>query len=119
MFWVHIWWWLQDNNLVKAVVAWSVGLVLNSVWAVRVWMQKQKRDKEAHAALMDRLDTTTPGGLGEIKRLMRDDEQDPDDNGSDLNSDEKRKATTTGHSAAMWPDIMHGVKGGGSGAGHH
>jgi hypothetical protein len=114
MLLVHVWWWLQENNLLKAVVAWSVGLLLNSVWAVRLFVRNRKHQKE----MLDRLDTQTPGGLGEIKRLLQG-EQDPDDNGSDPNdADDHRRANIPGHSSAVWPDIMHGMKGGDSGAGH-
>lgn len=111
MWWVHVYWWLEANNLWKAAVAWSVGLALNSVWAVRLFMRNRKR----HADLMDKLDTATPGGLGEIKRLLEG-EEDPDDNGSDPGTvDDHRR--NTGHSAGVWPDIMH-MRGGDSGAGH-
>lgn len=118
MLFVHVWWWLQENNLLKAVVAWSVGLALNSVWAVRLWTKKKREDRLHRAELMDKLDTGTPGGLGEIKRLISQ-EQDPnDDNGSDPGpNDSPRKSAP--RSSGSWPDIMHDVKGGGSSAGHH
>lgn len=119
MLLVHVWWWLQANNLIKAVVAWSVGLALNSVWAVRLWTKKKHEDRLHRAELMDSLNTDTPGGLGEIKRLITASEKDPnDDNGSDPDpGDSPRKSVP--HSSGSWPDIMRDVKGGGSSAGRH
>lgn len=116
MFWVHIYWWLENNNLWKAVVAWSVGLSLNAAWAIRVWIKQKQHNK----AVLDKLDTETPGGLGEIKKMIRG-EDDPDDNGSDPldGGDERRQqhapGREAGHSSLL--DNIHVPKGGGS-AGH-
>lgn len=118
MPWVHIYWWLEANNLWKACVAWGVGLTLNAAWAIRLWIKKQREDKKRHDDLVNLLDTETPGGLGELKRIIQEEQEDPDDNGTDVDDAERRKGHGSGHAPEHGIDIMHGVKGGDAGAGH-
>lgn len=116
MLWVHIYWWLENNNLWKACVAWGVGLTLNASWAVRLWIKQQREAKRKHEALMDQLNTETPGGLGELKRMLEESQEDPDDNGTDPNDDDRRQHQAS-HEAGHFLDTIHTPKGGGS-AGH-
>jgi hypothetical protein len=115
VWWIHTYWWLENNNLWKACVAWGVGLTLNATWAVRIWLKQQKHNRN----VLDKLDTETPGGLGEIKRMING-ERDPDDNGTDPNDDDRRQVHApehnVGHTSLL--DNIHVPKGGGSGAGH-
>ena len=121
MWWIHTYWWLENNNLWKASVAWGVGLVLNAAWAIRVWARQQRLNREKHEAVMDALDVNTPGGLGDIKKIIKQeqDDTDPDDNGTDQNDNERRNIHGPGHSPghSSLLDNIHVPKGG-SGAGH-
>lgn len=117
MWWIHIYWWLESNNLWKACVAWSVGLLLNAAWAIRLWIRQKHEAAERHKAVMNALDTETPGGLGEIKKIIRG-ADDGDDNGSDPNdSDNHRKDHGIPEHTGHFLDNIHVPKGGGS-AGH-
>lgn len=102
--------WLESNNLWKATVAWSVGLALNSLWAIRAWKRHHKRTRQVQAELLDKLDVNTPGGIADLASLLRsiDTPDDPDDNGN-------------GHGGFHVEGSREGPggRGGGGSAGHH
>ncbi len=114
MIWIHAWWWLENNNFWKSTVAWSVGLLLNSAWAVRLWLLDRRVKKQRHDQLLDKLDVTTPGGIADLAKIIRGEEvEEPDDNGSDPPvRQHKRGGPDSGHSLP----IRGGMPGGPS---HH
>lgn len=85
--------------------------------------QAEARGCRAPQGSYERLGHGDPGGLGDIKKIIKQeqDDEDPDDNGTDQNDDKRRKdhgipehsAEHTGH----FLDNIHVPKGGGS-AGH-
>jgi|HubBroStandDraft_5_1064220.scaffolds.fasta_scaffold463544_1 hypothetical protein len=52
---------------------WGVGAVLGFMLARVPWKRHQKKTAAQQAELMDRLNADTPGGLGEIADLLRQD----------------------------------------------
>ena len=114
MWLVHVYWWLEANNLWKAAVAWSVGLLLNSLWAVQAWQRHRKRSRQQQAELLDKLDVNTPGGIADLARIMRRDTE-PDDNGTD-GSQDWRKQDRFGHGEAGREGPA--IRGGSGSAGH-
>jgi hypothetical protein len=68
--WFGVWHWLILHNLWQSVISWAVFTALNGFWALRLW----KKHRHAQADIQDKLDTDTPGGLGEIAKLLKDKE---------------------------------------------
>lgn len=58
--------WLVNQNLWKAVVTWTVGIVLTATFVQRPW----RKHKAAQAKIIDQLDVSTPGGLQEVSSLL-------------------------------------------------
>jgi hypothetical protein len=52
---------------------WGVGALLGFALARIPWKRHQKKRAADQAELMDRLNADTPGGLGEIATLLRED----------------------------------------------
>lgn len=62
-----IYWWLVDQgNLWKAVVGVAVAAVFTWICAIVPWL----RHRRTQAAIADRLDTRTPGGLTELVKAI-------------------------------------------------
>ncbi len=123
MWAVHVYWWLEGNNLWKAAVAFFVTLILGVALTafMRPW-RAWKRHKNTQEKIADMLDTSTPGGLTDVVTAVhrmhsRLEEGDaPDDNGSD---DEFKlfgvPHKNGGHGSI--PNPMHGGGGGHGGKG--
>jgi hypothetical protein len=117
LWWIHCYWWLENNNLWKSVVSWGTGLLLNAVWAIRLWVASKHRQKEQHAQILDGLDVHTPGGLGELLRLIKGgeaegDDPDPHVQQSARDDDDRKPHSPLGHG-------ILGPRAGGSGGSHH
>jgi len=95
---VHAYWWLENNNLWKAAVAFFVTLFLGIAVgaAMRPWRAFQKH-RALQEKIADRLDTGTPGGLSDLvdalHSLLGDLEEGdaPDDNGTDIDGEDRKK----------------------------
>jgi hypothetical protein len=75
--WLEAWYrWAVINSLWKDVLAVIVAIVLNSVWAVRLWLKSRHLDRKRHAELLDKLDASTPGGLGDIAQALKDQDKE-------------------------------------------
>lgn len=65
--------WLVQQGLIKDIVSWGVGLFMGGVLGTLISL-KIKDLFESHKynqeIIADRLNANTPGGLGEIKRLL-------------------------------------------------
>lgn len=72
VLWLHTYWWLEGNNLWKAVVAFWVTLLLSAVvgLVLRPW-QAFKRNREIQEKIADHLDTSTPGGITELIQAVK------------------------------------------------
>jgi hypothetical protein len=99
VWWIHTYQWLEENNLFKSTVAFWVTIILSAFLAsvLRPW-RAWKKHREAQEKIADRLDTSTPGGLADVVKALKDviDDLDdggaPDDNGSDpVDSDDDHK----------------------------
>jgi len=132
VWWVHIYWWLEANNLYKATVAFWVTLILGAIAGVvlRPW-RAWKRHRETQEKIADRLDTSTPGGLSDLMDALHgvlddtDDGDPPDDNGTDSEDEleRRKKGHGSSHAGTDHQDhtehsiIPNPIHGGGS-AGH-
>lgn len=64
----HAWDWLVAQGLYHYVLAWTVATILTWLWARR----KYKKHMANQASIADALNTTTPGGLADIVKILAD-----------------------------------------------
>lgn len=133
MSWIHVvhaYWWLENNNFWKSVVAFWVTLGLGAVLTaflrpMRKWKKHrelQQRAAELQQKIADHLDTSTPGGLTDLVSALQTLTEDlsqgeaPDDNGTDLVDDDEIRKRSPSHSGRIEPghNVIPNARGGNS-----
>lgn len=89
--WMAVYHWLELQGLYRSVVGGVVGFML-----ARTLGWRPRKHAQDQARLIDQLDTTTPGGLGELTRLLEallgpDDEPEAAEGGDDDGDPGQRK----------------------------
>lgn len=68
---VSSWNWLVANNLLKDVIQLAVAAIFGFFLGRLPWKHLKKQQAKNQAAVMDKLDADTPGGLGDIATLLQ------------------------------------------------
>ena len=63
--------WLVANNLWRDVIQLSVASIFGYVLGRLPWKRLKKQQARNQAAVMDKLNAETPGGLGDIATLLQ------------------------------------------------